>query len=190
MDTRVCCHCHEEKPLMAEFFYREKRDGKGFGRRCKACNNARVAAWYAAHPEVKLARSRAYVALHREEAVVRAVAWKRAHPDKVYEHSAKWRKANPDKCLAMQHRRRARLNNAEKNDFTAAQWQEMKAAYANRCAYCHRKMKRLEQDHITPIARGGSNTVMNIVPACRSCNRRKSKGPPLKPAQPLLLTVA
>ena len=32
-------------------------------------------------------------------------------------------------------------------------------------------------DHIVPFARGGSDSLVNLAPACRYCNRRKSDGP-------------
>lgn len=87
-------------------------------------------------------------------------------------------------------RRRARKNGAEVNNLTPAQWEEIQVAYDYRCVYCGRKMKRLTQDHITPLSKGGNHTVQNVVPACYACNYKKRTGPPLVPIQPLLLTMA
>lgn len=41
-----------------------------------------------------------------------------------------------------------------------------------RCSYCG--AKAAEIDHIIPRAQGGSNSVHNLTPACRSCNQKKS----------------
>jgi 5-methylcytosine-specific restriction endonuclease McrA len=43
------------------------------------------------------------------------------------------------------------------------------------CHYCGNKFpaKELTMDHIVPIARGGTSTPGNIVPACKPCNRGK-----------------
>ena len=41
-----------------------------------------------------------------------------------------------------------------------------------RCSYCG--AKATEIDHIIPRAQGGSNSVHNLTPACRSCNQKKS----------------
>lgn len=43
------------------------------------------------------------------------------------------------------------------------------------CHYCEKKFPRSEltMDHVVPIARGGTSTPGNTVPACRSCNRDK-----------------
>ena len=79
METRICNRCFIEKPLTHEFFYREKLDKLGYGRRCKPCNDAVVAAYYALHPEKMLARGRRYASTHKVEAVVRTKAWVKAN---------------------------------------------------------------------------------------------------------------
>ncbi|HSW95510.1 MAG TPA: HNH endonuclease [Patescibacteria group bacterium] len=44
--------------------------------------------------------------------------------------------------------------------------------FGGQCAYCARGAP-LHADHRIPLARGGSNSIDNIVPACSSCNLRK-----------------
>ena len=88
-------------------------------------------------------------------------------------------------------RRRANKAQAPRNDLTYAQWLEIQAAFDHRCAYCQQRCEgQLTQDHITPYAKNGSNTLWNVVPACLSCNMKKNAGPVPKPIQPLLLTIA
>jgi len=116
-----------------------------------------------------------YQETHREQTKARVQAWARNFPEK---------------NRARVKRRRAAKTEAPLNDLTAAQWEEIKNAYGHRCAYCHRKMKRLTQDHITPVSKGGSHTLANVVPACQSCNSKKHAKAPLVPVQPLLLTLA
>lgn len=41
------------------------------------------------------------------------------------------------------------------------------------CAYCSAPTERPEADHVVPLARGGSNDIANIAPACAGCNRAK-----------------
>lgn len=43
------------------------------------------------------------------------------------------------------------------------------------CQYCGRSAPDviLEVDHIVPVAKGGNNDIMNLVTACRDCNRGK-----------------
>lgn len=191
MNTRICSVCHVEKPLTFEFFYHEKSDKFGFGKRCKPCNTKVVAAYYAAHPTKRLALTFAYAIAHRAEARQRAKQWNATHPSEVLARVKAWVKNHPERAKRTRHactrRRRARLANIAVNNLTSEQWETIKASFDHRCAYCDKKTKRLEQDHITPIIEGGSHTQSNVVPACRSCNAKKHIGPPLKPVQPLLL---
>ncbi|MBC7384770.1 MAG: HNH endonuclease [Cryobacterium sp.] len=43
------------------------------------------------------------------------------------------------------------------------------------CHYCHQKFKAsaLTLDHVIPLARGGTSTRGNCVPACKPCNSSK-----------------
>lgn len=86
-------------------------------------------------------------------------------------------------------RRRARKANAPRNDFTAPQWRALCKASGYRCAYCGTKFpyKELTPDHITPLSRGGSHTLANILPACLDCNMRKHANDVPTPVQPFLL---
>ncbi len=87
---------------------------------------------------------------------------------------------NPERHLAAtrdyEHRKRANGGR-----FPHGAWEHMKVLFGNRCAYCGRRMKRLTQDHVTPVSKGGWHFSGNIVPACQSCNSSKgAKG--LSPA--------
>lgn len=57
--------------------------------------------------------------------------------------------------------------------------------FANKCAYCGKKRK-LQIDHIIPIAKDGPHTLRNLAPACKACNESKSAKPVEEwyPAQP------
>ncbi|HRR33583.1 MAG TPA: HNH endonuclease [Kiritimatiellia bacterium] len=53
------------------------------------------------------------------------------------------------------------------------------------CHYCGRKVgeKALTLDHVVPVARGGTSTKGNVVPACKACNSAKKY---LTPAERIL----
>lgn len=178
----------------------------------RACNRDYMRKWRKAHPEEARARVRASLAAHPEtlerqqrnflawceahpeEAKVRAQqrqkTWNEKHPGEATVRTKAWRKANPDKKRTNDSRRRARKYNAPLNDFTAAQWIEMKALYKQRCAYCGEKPEKLTMDHITPLCKGGSHTASNILPACQACNFRKHTGEAPVSVQPVLLLEA
>lgn len=44
------------------------------------------------------------------------------------------------------------------------------------CQYCGAKAPDviLEVDHITPVSKGGTNSILNLITACKDCNRGKT----------------
>lgn len=140
-----------------------------------------------------LEKSRAYCRMYHRENRDKIAERHRKHRlenhARLLENFRKYQKANPEIFQNNRHIRRARQM-AAPHDLTTAQWREIKQAYGYRCVYCGRKMQRLTQDHITPIARGGAHTLSNVVPACMPCNSKKYINSPPIPVQPLLLTLA
>lgn len=129
--------------------------------------------------------------------------WRKLNPDKVKAGNAKrdpimlaayaqrWRTenaekyaasiANRDKLLlrATASRRRARkLQNG--GSYTKADVLELLRRQKHRCVYCRGSLKpKFHVDHITPLARGGSNDRHNIQLLCPSCNHRKHAKHPI-----------
>src|SRR3990167_830078 len=109
------------------------------------------------------------------------------HPEVKKRNTALYAQRHPERRAVNEQRRRARKAQAPINDLTAEQWNEILLAYNYICVYCPDDCKECEththnltQDHITPVVKGGSYTVQNIVPACQRCNVKKHDGPPLK----------
>jgi len=111
---------------------------------------------------------------------------------KLLDNARRWAKEHPARIRELNRqadtRRRARQNGAAVNDFTAAQWRELKAKYKNLCAYCGICADRIEQDHVLPISRGGNHTLSNIVPACKRCNSRKKDRTPDEAGMKFVIT--
>jgi len=139
-----------------------------------------------AHPEKIAADNQKF----RDENPEYGAQWYARNKETQKVYNAIYNREHPEVQIANSQRRRAAKLAAPVNDFSAAQWKEMKAAYDNRCVYCGRKMKRLSQDHITPLSKGGSHTASNILPACKSCNSKKNNKAVLKPIQPVLFLLA
>jgi 5-methylcytosine-specific restriction endonuclease McrA len=96
-----------------------------------------------------------------------------ADPAAVQKYLKESREQNPERShayvrAATNKRRRA----AGGQSFTSAEWLALLTYHGGACAYCGSKVM-IEIDHRTPLARGGSNLIENILPACRRCNRRK-----------------
>jgi 5-methylcytosine-specific restriction endonuclease McrA len=68
--------------------------------------------------------------------------------------------------------RRKRRIAAVEHDLSPAEWTALQEAWGG-CAYCCVTGTPLQKDCVLPISRGGRYTLLNVVPACRSCNASK-----------------
>jgi len=148
-----------------------------------------VKAWATRNSEKRSAAYKVWHAENRRKKRLYSQLYDRQHRIAINARQRQARRKNPELYNSYAKKRRALRSGAPINDLTAAQWKDIKEAYKHCCVYCGRKMKRLTQDHITPLSKGGSHTVSNVVPACNSCNCRKKDGAVLCPIQPLLLTI-
>jgi 5-methylcytosine-specific restriction endonuclease McrA len=142
--------------------------------------------WRKAHPESGRAYTRKWIREHPEQAAMATALWRENNKEYIQEYERAYRKKNAEAILLKNARRRALKANAPINDLTLKEWKKIKDHYGYKCVYCGRKMKRLTQDHIIPLSKGGPHTASNVVPACLSCNSRKGQGGPLVPVQPIL----
>ena len=58
------------------------------------------------------------------------------------------------------------------HDLTDDQWSALQDAWGG-CAYCGVTDRPLQRDCVLALSRGGRYTLLNIVPACGSCNASK-----------------
>lgn len=155
------------------------------GKRCEECHRADSRKRYAANKERWIVYTAKRVAEHRDDVNAakrkyRATAkghekvrqdnerFRALHPT----YQLEWTRANPDKARVRTSKYRAKLFSAF-GSHTESEWQAIKTKQRDCCAQCARKAA-LEQDHIVPITRGGSDMAVNIQGLCRSCNARKS----------------
>ena len=136
-------------------------------------------AWYAANRETVKARRSAYREANGDAIRARDRERQRQEyaddPKKFNDYMKAWRAQNPEKARAYVRisgiKRRAAAADAH---FTTDEWFALVEEYVGRCGYCGAQGP-LEAEHRTPLCRGGSNTIENIIPACGHCNRRKYK---------------
>jgi 5-methylcytosine-specific restriction endonuclease McrA len=127
--------------------------------------------WEASNKE----RRRAYRVANRERrneqsrlSMARAYAF---DPERIKANVDRWRRANLDKVNTIHERRRARLMGLSIHH-TTEEWLALLGRIGGKCAHCG-TTERISRDHINPLSKGGSDTIDNIQPLCRSCNSRK-----------------
>jgi len=99
-----------------------------------------------------------------------------ADPQGILEYYKRWRERNLAKARAYVRASGIKRRAASQGQhFTAQEWLALVEQHAGYCAYCGIHPDRLEADHRTPLCRGGSNSIENILPACIRCNRRKHR---------------
>lgn len=117
----------------------------------------------------------------RERARAAQQRWRAKHPDREpYAGSAeanrakarRWYWNHRDEAIA---RAEARRVVEEVGDLTVELWRRIRDNFASMCAYC--PAEATSMDHVVPISAGGRHTASNVVPACKSCNSRKSAAP-------------
>lgn len=150
--VKRCPVCEIKKPFRE--FYADKNKPGGCGSLCRPCQRAATAKYraskYGAAKERRYVKSKAF-----KEAQAKYLATGRA--------------------TQLGHCRRA-VQRALIS-LSPDAWQFTLIAFEGKCVYCGIS-DRLEQDHVTPISKGGLHTVGNVVPACKSCNSRKGAKDP------------
>jgi 5-methylcytosine-specific restriction endonuclease McrA len=135
--------------------------------------------WYRRNRDKRSATKKRYYQEHGDELRARQRDNNRRRyakdPRAALDYYKQWRLRNLERARAYVrvagNKRRAA---AAATHFTFQEWEALLIEHAHHCAYCG-SIERIEADHRTPLCRGGSNLIANILPACRHCNRRKHR---------------
>jgi 5-methylcytosine-specific restriction endonuclease McrA len=101
-------------------------------------------------------------------------AWKKANRDSVNASDRRSYQKNPVRAAFKVHRRRMLLA-ANGGAFTAAEIADIRRMQRDRCGICRCRLHgKGEIDHITPVARRGTNDRRNLQLLCKTCNARKA----------------
>lgn len=139
-------------------------------RECLECKRRRNRKYASSHKAEKQSYDREYTKKKRE---ADREAWRAKN--RIYDRNR--RQHNPGLSTPYGRKRRAQARRVLAT-LTNSQWEAIKKAYRNHCAYCGKHSLRLTQDHVIPISKGGGHTAENVVPACRSCNSSKGNRQP------------
>jgi 5-methylcytosine-specific restriction endonuclease McrA len=172
MEVKVCKGCGVEKPLSE--YYKNAWGKYGVMGKCKVCHYLEVKRYRHTDQGKEVRR--------KEGLKYRQTAHGKEVRRKVHSKYFKTEKGRIADRRG-QHKRRSKVQDA--GTYTNEQWQERLAEYNYCCAYCYKPfpVNELTVDHMQPISRGGTNTIDNLVPACKSCNSRKNINTPLEMLQ-------
>lgn len=100
--------------------------------------------------------------------------WRKNNVDRRNQLQRIWAKKNKEYVYFMNRQRRNASKNAP-GKHTLKEWKELKKTYNYTCPSCLKIEPEitLEEDHIVPISKGGTNYIQNIQPLCGNCNRKK-----------------
>ena len=152
-------------------------------RRWKQKNKAKVAAYGKAYCSKRKAELAAFMREYRAKNKDYFREVERARRKGRLAYQKEWFEKNKEKRRASQRacsqRYTARKKGA-KGNVTKEEWAQIVSLCNGKCFWCGKSMDVVTQDHLIPLSKGGSHTPDNVVPACRSCNCKKSDRDPLE----------
>lgn len=150
---KTCRLCLNSLP--ASSFSRVSTLRDGLDPMCKSCKR-----------EVNARNYRAYLSYHRH--------YRREHYDRYLAHARRWSKANPSSRRSRDARRAYGFLGA--GSFTRTEWARVLAEnpLCPGCGTAWSDSVKPTVDHVTPISKGGPNTIDNIQPLCKPCNCAKN----------------
>lgn len=170
------------------------RDAAG---RCRPCRKRRARRYYEAHRERVRERGKRWVAEHPEKARessraasercrrnasperkaarrAAAKAWREKNKAYITQKAKAWHAANPDAGARYARDRKIRKL-TDLGAHTPGEFLTVLAECGGACVYCG--APATTRDHVVPVAVGGSDSVLNIVPSCKPCNSSKGDMP-------------
>jgi 5-methylcytosine-specific restriction endonuclease McrA len=134
---------------------------------------ARVRAYALANPEKKKALRKAHYDANAATYKARAKAWRLAHLEQAKATKRAYRAANHERVLIAERNKNNRRKGAP-GRFTRAHIDILFEDQEGLCLYCGAELgEPFHVEHMTPIARGGTNWPCNLCLACAPCNLAK-----------------
>lgn len=188
-NQKHCPKCLVTKDISE--FPSDKNRSDGLYSYCRACSCADATAYRNRNAEKVRASRRSHRLENIEEARAkdrdryqenaevikqRSKQYRDSNLEAARERTREWAKNNPDKMKSHVELRKSRKAVAG-GRFTKAEWEAVKSAYGHACVSCQKAEPDivLTVDHAVSVVDGGSSSIENIQPLCRSCNASKGR---------------
>ena len=166
-EYKTCSYCKQVKPTTD--FGKHKSSKDGLYSQCFPCRRQHRAAYRQRYVEAIKKQQADNYRRNKEKRIAYVAEHKKRNPEKSKQYNAKSKRKNHVKIAADSRRRRAKL---KQNGIYKISKKELAKLLAQPCFYCGTK-ERITIDHVIAIARGGTDSIGNLVPACKSCNSQK-----------------
>lgn len=197
VSCRTCSECAREKSALwysdRERAAKKTRSWRARNRkRYKAARNKYVAAnkerlrasaahWAKKNRDKRRRSCRQWYERNAEQERQRGRAKRSRNIQGYRDYSVTYNRRNLERLAAIARNRRARVRQ-NGGTHTAADVAEIFRVQGHKCAYCQADLagKKRHVDHITPLAKGGSNDRRNLQILCVACNKSKSARDPIE----------
>jgi hypothetical protein len=172
---------NKQKVTLTNKKYRQKnreeylRKGKEYYQRRREIHLKYCKEYREKNKEKRNQYQREYAKKHPELIKKNKIAWALKNRDKKNKKMNEYRKTPRGRETARRYcqNRRARKNQL-RYKFTAKDWENCLKYFDFSCAYCGEKNKKITQDHVIALYKGGAYIPENIVPCCHFCNCSKA----------------
>jgi len=178
-DSRRHWERHYEETHRKEKYATHKRwrageSGKTWIERNRAKDSATAGRWIKTHRPSVNARRKRHWAANRGRLREYARLKRERNPERIRLLDRQRYVRHREKRILLSIAVRAKRLQAEGNA-TPEQCRELLEQFKSCCGYCHTPLtyKNKTYDHKTPLSRGGTNYIENLIPSCRPCNARK-----------------
>ena len=172
MKAYAASHPVDRREYRKQYVATHREEIADYRARRRLLHKEQNAEWYQANRDKILERVKARAIAKRDEILAYHVRHYEKNSAKIKATVAAYRAKYPEKKAILENRRRVRkLGNG--GSHTLEELNDKFSKFGNRCFYCGRECK-LTIDHDIPLARGGSDSIDNILPACKSCNSKKN----------------
>jgi 5-methylcytosine-specific restriction endonuclease McrA len=195
-NIKTCKRCNLSQSK--DQFYKDVQKSDKLSSYCKECIKIKQAEYYLRKRDSIITRTTKYYTKNKQNIAMRARIYRDRNKDKIASRRKEYREKNLMKVresvrLAeaksrqndpIKHRRKNKLAKSKRRAMLAqnggshtwTEWERLVVLCKSQCCKCGLAgtADSLTRDHVIPISKGGSDSILNIQPLCWPCNNSKN----------------